>query len=533
MKPSGFNLPERLSRTSWEARILVGLSLVVVAVVFANRFGVLTPDTKPEIFLQPLQTAQRFAQPWLDTPNLGTPNYNIGNAPVAALFAPLDALGVPAWVAMRLWRIALLLIGAWGARLVMKDLLGSGASERFAAVAGIAAAVAYAANPYVVVGGGTTPTLQPYALLPWLVLVWLRGFRRPSWRSAVLGGLVLAGMGGINAGIVPMMQLLVIIPLVAHALIVERHRFGAVAWLLVRSGVVYVVLSAYWLVPAVGSLSAGIAVADATESVEAINMANSFPEVIRGLGMWTLYGIGGSGPFDPHRIGYVATPLVVLLSFGGPIIAGFGVRLSRSPARIFGATSVLVGALLMVGAFSTGQPSPWARLIEASVETVPGLVAFRTTNKFGAVLELGLAVLIGIGVAAISVRLATLAGRLLAVSLALAVTAASVAPALTGGLFWVSMDVPDYWDKAAKEVNARGGASRVLMVPGVGIPEYTWGYSGPDEIGPSLFTRPFAFRSASLSGGEYAAAMMAGVDRRLHNGTLPEGAVSGLSLIHI
>src|SRR3546814_7193810 len=59
--------------------------------------------------------------------------------------------------------------------------------QRAAAVAPVAAAVAYAANPYLVVGGATTPTMLPYALLPWLVVCWLRGFRAPTWRWAAAG----------------------------------------------------------------------------------------------------------------------------------------------------------------------------------------------------------------------------------------------------------------------------------------------------------------------------------------------------------
>lgn len=503
--------------------------MLLVVIVLSNNFGVLTPDTKPEVFLRPGQTARRFVLSWLDTPNLGSANYNVGTGVLAALFAPLEALGMPAWLIQRTWRIALLLIGAAGARMVVRELVKDGLGRQGAAIAGIAAAVAYTANPYVIVGGGTTPTAQPYALLPWLVLIWLRGFRAPSWRMAVLAALVLAGMGSINAGVVPLMQLVVIVPVVAHALFVEGHRIWPVAWLITRTGMVYALLSAHWLVPAVAALGIGASVADATESLAAINMANSYPEVLRGLGMWTMYGVRGTGSFDPNRLVYLTSIPVVALSFGGPVLAALGVRLTHSPARLFGATSVLVSGLLMVGTFSAGPPTPWSRLVETTVNTVPGLVAFRTTNKFGAVLELGLAVLIGLGAAAVAARATTVRRRVGAVGAAGVVTAASIAPALTGGLFWYTMDIPAYWHQVGDEVNAHADESRVLMVPGVSNPRYTWGYFGPDEIGPSLFTRPFAYRSATPTGGEHAAAMLASVDRRLHNGTLPEGTISTLA----
>ncbi|WP_353953641.1 alpha-(1-_3)-arabinofuranosyltransferase family protein [Knoellia sp. S7-12] len=508
---------------------LTALSALLAIVVLANDFGILTPDTKPEIFLAPARTAARFASAWLDTPNLGTPNFNVGNFLVAAIFSVLDLVGLPAWLIMRLWRMGLLLLAAWGARLVLRELLGQGASSRFTNMASLGAAIAYAANPYVLVGGATTPTLLPYALLPWLVVCWLRGFREPSWRWAVASALVLAAMSGINAGVVPLIQLIVLVPIALHACLIERHRFRDVLWLVLRTGMIYVALSAYWLVPALMAISVGSSIAAGTESLEAINMANSFPEVLRGLGMWTLYGADGNGWFDPGHISFVLAPLVVLLSFGGPIIAGLGVRLSRSPGRLFGTVSVLTGALVMVGSFPFHDQTPWGRALGMTIETVPGLIAFRTTNKAGAVLELGMAVLVGLGVMGIAPWVRSVWVRLVAGLGGVIIVAGSVFPALTGDLYHVPMDLPKYWNEAADVVNARGADSRVLMVPGTGLPAYSWGYFGPDEIGPSLFRRPFVYRSASPSGGSYASNLLAGVDMRLHQGTLPPGTVSTLA----
>lgn len=508
--------------------VLALLTLVLAIILLANSFAVFTPDTKPEIFLNPAQTAVRFASSWLDTPNLGAPNFNVGVAPVAAIFAILDAAGVPPWLTMRLWRFGLLVLGAWGARLVLREVMGRSLG-RHATVASTAAAVAYAANPYIVVGGATTPTMLPYACLPWLVVCWLRGFRAPSWRWAAAAALVLAAMSGLNAGVVPLIQLIVLVPLLIHAVVIERHALRTVVWLVVRTGLIFAVLSAYWLVPALKALSSGESVTGVTESMAGINMANSFPEVVRGLGMWTLYGAGGSGWFDPGHISYFLAPLVVILSFGGPVIAALGVRLSTSPGRLFGAVSVLVGALVMVGTFPHERPSLWGRVVGQSFDSIPGLIAFRTTNKAGAVLELGMAVLIGLGAAGIAARSTTLWARSVASLLAVGVVAGSVFPALTGDLYQTRMDVPKYWNQAAQLVNSRGADSRVLMVPGTGVPAYSWGYTGPDEIGPSLFRRPFVFRSASPSGAAYASNLLMGVDMRLHEGTLPPGTVSTLA----
>ncbi|MGE9807702.1 alpha-(1-_3)-arabinofuranosyltransferase domain-containing protein [Janibacter sp. G1551] len=523
------SLRQRAVQVPMERLVLAAFTVVMAVIVFGNDAGVFTPDTKPEMFLNPVDTMRGFASAWLDTPNLGASNYNAGVAPVTALFAAFDVVGLPAWVTMRLWRLGLILLAAFGARLVVRHLLRRDSDTPGLAVAGVAGAIAYAVNPYVVVGGGTTPTMLPYALLPWLVLCWFRGFRAPSWRWAAASALVLAAMSGINAGVVPLMQLLVLVPVVVHAVLIEGHRFLTVAGVVLRTGAIYALLSAYWLVPALAALGLGTSIAESTESTAAINTANSFTEVLRGLGMWTLYGADGNGSFDPGRLSYVTGPVVILLTFGGPVLAGLGVRLSRSPARLFGATAVLSGALIMVGTFPNSGTSAWGSAIGAALESVPGLIAFRTTNKVGAVLELGLAVLIALAARAIVPRLSTSAQRWGAAAASSAVLAGSFAPALSGDLFWVRMDVPDYWQEAAADVNERADESRVLMVPGTGVAGYSWGYEGPDEIGPSLFHRPFVFRSAWPSGGRYSANLLAGVDRRLQQGTLPAGTLSALA----
>ena len=106
-------------------------------------------------------------------------------------------------------------------------------------------------------------------------------------------------MSGINAGVVPALQLVIILPVALHVLIIERLGWRSLAAQLVRTGALYLAMSLYWLVPSLLALRVGSAIASTTESLEAINSANSFTEVLRGLGLWTLYGRGPEGPFQP------------------------------------------------------------------------------------------------------------------------------------------------------------------------------------------------------------------------------------------
>ena len=263
-----------------EGRVLLVLAALLVVVVLANDWAVLTPDTKPEIFLAPWRTAARFAMPWLDSPSLGAPSFNVGVAPVAAA---LGVLGeeLPPWLAMRVWRILLLLVAAWGARRLYRDLVAGSSADR--AAGRVAVAVAYVANPYVVSGGGTTPTMLPYALLPWFLLLTRRAVRDRSWATACMAALSMAATSGLNAGVVGLLQLVALLPLLTYVVVVDRVAFRQALAAVVRVGAVFVGLSLYWLVPTVGAVATGSTVAASTESIEAINVARPTP---RSCGVW-------------------------------------------------------------------------------------------------------------------------------------------------------------------------------------------------------------------------------------------------------
>ena len=523
--------------TSWRGRapdrerIVLGLLAVTVAVVvFANGWGVLTPDTKPEIFLAPWRSARDFAGAWLDAPELGSPSFSVGLSPIAFVMAVVESVGVPAWAAQKLWRAALLILAGWGARKLYAELaVGTPAAT---AAGRIAAAVAYGANPYVIVGGGTTPTLLPYAVLPLVVVAWLRAVRGSGWRWSAAAALALMCASGINAGVVAILQLVVVVPVAIHLVVTARDRLPRFVIVLAQTAVLYTALSLYWLLPAVFALSRGATVTANTESLAAINIAASFAEVFRGLGMWTLYGSGAQGPFTPGQLAYLSAPVIVVLTFVVPVVALLGPLLSRSPARVFGTSAALTGALLMAAPFPFESRSAWGDLVVGVLDAAPGATAFRTLNKAGAVLEIGLAILIGLAVSVLVPHLRQRARAAAAIAAAGSLVVASTAPAWTGGLFPVRLDVPDYWASAAGHVNDLGATQapgRVLITPGIKLADYTWGYGGPDELGNSLFERPNVFRSTTFSSSPEAAELLAETDRRLQLGVLPLGAMSAMA----
>lgn len=517
------------ARPGPEGLTLIALAVLTAAVVLANDWGVLTPDTKPETFLAPWRTAVDFARPWLDSPELGYANFNVGMAPVAALLAAADGLGLPAWLGQRAWRIGLLLIAGSGARALYRQLTRGTAADT--APGRVAAAVAYVANPYVIVGGGTTPTLLPYALLPLVVVALLRGIAGRGWGWSAAAALALAATSGINAGVVTLLQLVVVVPIVVHVAVCAPARLPRALIVLLQTGVLFVLLSLYWLVPALAALARGSAVVAVTERLDSVNVGSSLPEVLRGLGMWTLYGADGDGPFLPGQTAYLLAPVVVVLTLALPGLAALGARLSDSPARILATASLATGALVMAAPFPFADRSPWGDLVVAGLEGIPGAGAFRTLNKAGAVLVIGTSLLTALAVAVLAARWRTRVQRALALLVSAALAAAATAPAWTGGLFPVTLDLPGYWDEAGDRVNALGAEApgRVLMTPGIKLAEYDWGYSGPDELGNSLFTAPTVFRSVTSTGAPEAAALLGEVDQRLYLGVLAPGTTSVLA----
>ena len=160
---------------------------------------------------------------------------------------------------MRVLRIVLYTVGAAGMLRLHRSLTAGGGTPTSRAVA----AIAYVANPYAVVGGSTLAVLLPYALLPWQSLFVVRALRssRPGPDVAAFA-LTFAAMSGMNAGVVPLLQLLTLPFLVWWVRVQDGVAWRHSVRVLVRCAVAAVLVSLYWLVPSVVGSGQGVAVAD-------------------------------------------------------------------------------------------------------------------------------------------------------------------------------------------------------------------------------------------------------------------------------
>ena len=113
----------------------IGGGIVVAAMAYAPllavRPGVVTPDTKTYLYLDPLRFLQQVAFMWDPTVGLGTVSHEyIGYLlPMGPFFAAFHLLGVPVWVAQRLWLGSILLCAGWGV-LYLSRILGLAGRDR-------------------------------------------------------------------------------------------------------------------------------------------------------------------------------------------------------------------------------------------------------------------------------------------------------------------------------------------------------------------------------------------------------------------
>lgn len=524
-----------VSETSWISRRSTAVSVAVLAALaflpaLTAAPGRMPADSKLYVYLNP----GRFL---VDTTTTFDPRQFAGWVPhqhiaylwpTAPWFWFFDRLGVPDWVAHRLWIATLLMAAGLGVRW-MARVVG------LSPLAALVAALVYQLSPYILAYVSRTSVL----LLPWAGLGWIVGCtvlaaRRGRWRYPALIALVVFTVGAVNATALAM-----IIPAPALWLLHARWR-GEVTWRRVAATAGKVALlstavSLWWIAMLVIQGRNGADVLAFSESLESVSFTSTSTEVLRGLGYWLFYIRDAFSATTTASLDHLVSIRVIVAGFvlvGGCIV---GVVATGWAHRRFAAMLIGVGAVLAVGVHPIDDPSPMMSLLVGDGEGGLAL-ALRSSTRAIPVLLLGLA--LGAALLVDAVRRHRLSLPRTSISVRTELVVATVfgliavfnLPALrNGGLVDPALerdqDPPQAWIDAAADLDSLPSGSRVLQVPGTEFGAYRWGYT-VDQPLPALTERPLVTRDLLPLGSAPAMDLVFALDDRFQDGIAEPASIA-------
>ena len=500
------------------------LALIAYVPLLYTHPGWIATDTKAYLYLDPTRLLRTARYLWNPDVAMGTVTHqNIGYLfPMGPWYGLLHVLGVPTWIAQRLWLGTLTFAAGAGVRYLAR-ILGIPAWGQ------LAAALPYMLTPYVLdYLARTSAILMPWAGLGWLVGFMIMSVRRGGWRYPGLFALVVALIGGVNATSVLLVGLAPAIWLVLAGLTNEAP-WRRIVTATLRAGTLSVAVSLWWIAGLWAEGAYGINVLRYTETFPTVTMTSLASEALRGLGYWYFYGNDKIQPWTQASSGYMLHSLGILVSFALPLLALLAAALVRWRYRAFCVLLVAVGTVLAVGAYPLAHPTPVGTVLRAIGENSTVGLAMRSSNRVLPIMVLGLCLLLGAGVDALRAlrpRLPALAATLVGV---LAVV--NLAPLFEGHMVATNLMFPEtlprYVTDAATYMN-RLGDEPVLGLPGADFGYYRWGVTG-DAVWPGLLTRPYIQRQAVLQGEPASANLLRALDESIQDGVLDPATVAPIA----
>ena len=483
--------------------------LALCAITFLTGPTKIISDTKIDMALDPAAFLGRALHMW-DTAQFGQiQNQAYGYLfPMGPFYALFEAVGMPAWIAQRLWLSLVLCVAFVGAVKLAEALrIGTPATRL---VAGFAFALAPHAQILV---GVNSSEFWPTAMLPWIVLPLVKGAREgySPRRAAAWSALATFACGGINAAAEAAVLAIPALYLLTRQRGPRRRRL--ITWWTIFTACA----TFWWAVPLVLMAGYGFPFMPYTESAVATTGVTSLTNILRGVQNWVGFVPVDGRPWWPA--GYEHATAVWLI-VATAVVAGLGMTglvLRRLNERTFLLITLLVGVAIMASGHVSDVSSPLAPGIRDLFDGP--LAAFRNLHKFDVMVRLPVC----LGIAHLLTRpfhvprLPRLKPAFaVAVTVVLAVT---MLPVATAGLAARGSftELPGYWKQAATWLNKNTGDQTVLAVPGARWGEYTWGRPLDEPMQAELNVR-WASRQIVPWGSDGMARLLEGVDDRLTSG---------------
>jgi len=504
----------------------VALALLAYIPPLLTAPGKIAADTKQYLYLDPGRLLRSAVSMWDPNVGMGTVTHQtIGYLyPMGPYYWILDRIGVPDWVAQRLWLGSLLFFAAVGVLFLARTfgLRGPGI---------LVAAVAYMCSPYVLdYSARISVLLMPWAALPWMIAIVAKALRdvnargRVGWRYPAIFALIVQTVGGVNAtallfaGIGP--ALWILSSWLGTRDVDFRRAFG-VTW---RILLLTVLTSLWWIAGLRMQGAYGLNVLKYSETVQAVARTSTPNEVLRSLGYWFFYGQDRLGPWIEAASDYTQHIWLILVGYGLAALGLLSAAFLRWKHRVFLVALLLVGVIIAVGAHPYDSPTPLGALFKAFANGSTAGLALRSTGRAVPLLVLALALFLGLATNVVS---RWLRGRhrtalAIAVPAVVGVLVLVNLPALVNGTFYGKnlqrpSQIPAYWTQAIAALNAGNHQTRILEEPGSDFASYTWGNT-VDPITPGLTDRPYVARELIPWGTPGSADLLNAIDRRLQEG---------------
>jgi arabinofuranan 3-O-arabinosyltransferase len=506
--------------------VLTLLALAYLPALGSSR-GAMPADTKLYLYLNPGRLIGDAPLTWDSGQFAGwVPHQIIAYVwPQGPWYWTFDRLGVPDWVAHRLWIGTLLAAGAFGVRWLARRF-GLGIVGSFVA------ACAYMLSPYVLPYiSRTSAMLLPWAALGWLMALTDRaarlpttGRRRDRWRDPALIALIIATVGAPNAT-----ALLMIAPGPLLVLLHARHQ-RVLSWRNLaattgRISVLAVGVSLWWMAMLVIQGRYGADLLGYSESLEAVSYTSTAPEVLRGLGYWLFYVRDAYAFTTTASIPYAESTRLIfwgtLLLIGGLC----GLTFTNWRHRRLAALLVAVGTLVAVGAHPLENPPP---LLAPFTDSGLSL-ALRSSTRAVPLVSLGIALGLGAMVAAIPRRSGVrVAAGGLVVWLVLANMPSTTNRAYVDPALQRAQSAPAEWLAAAAALDDSTPQHRVLQLPGQEFGAFSWGYTVDPPL-PGLTDAPLITRDLLPLGSPAAMDLLYAFDNRVQSGTVDPNSVAAVA----
>ncbi|HEY1445916.1 MAG TPA: alpha-(1-_3)-arabinofuranosyltransferase family protein, partial [Acidimicrobiales bacterium] len=510
----------------WWVGGLAAVAGLAYVPLLAVRPGVVTPDTKTFLYLDPTKFLGQVAFMWNPTVGLGTVNHQyVGYLfPMGPFYAVFHAVGVPTWVAQRLW-LGTILFGAGLGVLYLSRILG------LKGPGPTAAALAYMLSPYFLqYAGRISVILLPWAGLPFMLGLTIVALRRGGWREPALFALVVAMVSGINAssviyvGVAPILWLFYAVVVLRES--TWRHALATG----LRISALTLGASLWWIAGLEVEAAYGVNVLKFTETVPSTSATSNPTDIIRGLGYWYFYGTDHLGPWTNAAVRYTQNVWLIGTSLAVPVVSLVAAAFVRWKERAYFLVLLFVGLVLSVGPFPYSHPTRIGGWLKSFMTDTTAGLALRSTDRATPLILLALFMLLGSALTALWLRLSFVG---IATALCVAGLVIANIPSLFNGdtianNFTQPASLPSYELAAINHLNATHPGTRVFAVPGNDFASYNWGDT-VDTPQAALLNRNFVTREQQVMGSIATADTLYAIDGPLQDGVANWNALAPMS----